>query len=241
METCKKKPSYFDPSMVHYEHQEKAVESFQRLNEITNVNDLFDLRDMYEDWEIALSKAYKRYFGIIFPDRVCFFNNQLAEIDNRIVLLEQEIPEARLFDKNGPLGAIHWTTFMNLVEKHCFTPQNTDMREAEFKQWLERNLCTDWNKMDLEGESFGGYYKYPEDSDERDNAYTLTRELAIKKLCKLPFPYALIKWITMYGCNTRLESYRFVKNTCLWFDRMIKTTQILTLQRANIYEINCKH
>lgn len=226
----------FDPNLVEYKDKQKALEAFKRLDEINNIQDLLDLEDMFDEWSKLTANTYRRFHTRIFFSGPDYFGFELRKINEKIRLLEKDIPNAKLLTE-GPLGNIRWTCFMNLVNTCCFTKNVQD----DFKVWLDTNLCSDWSKMDLEGESFGGYYLFPEGSYERDHAYTLSRELAIEKLFKLPYPRDLIKWIIEYGCSTRKESYRFVKNTCIWFDKMIRTVNILTLEKTIIYQMNKTH
>ena len=224
----------FDPNTVEYKDKDKALEAFNRLDEINDIKDLLDLEDMFNEWGRLISEATRMYL----PGKTIHsFKNELSKINERIRLLEKDITNAKLLDINGPLGNIRWSCFIKLVKKYCFTKNEQD----DFKVWLDQNMCSDWSKMDLEGESFGGYYLFPEGSYERENAWQLSRDEAIEKLLKLPYPRDLIKWIINYGCSTRMESYRFVKNTCIWFDKMIRTVNILTLETTIIYQMNKTH
>lgn len=227
----------FDPDTVAYKDKDKVLQAYARLDEITNIQDLIDLEDMFDEWNDLIAKAYANHHGVYFGQKFNRFFIELKNIDKRIQLLEKDEPNAKLLDQKGPLGEIRWSFFLQLVEEHCFK-QNVD--NASFEDWLDSNLCSDWYKMDLEGESYGGYYKFPEGSYEKENAYQLSGKKSIEKLLQLPYPRELIKWIINYGCRTRCECYRFVKNVCIWFDKMIRTVHILTLQKTLIYQWNCK-
>lgn len=228
----------FDPNLVEYEHKEKTLKAFERLDEINDIQDLLDLEDMFKEWGNLIAKAYNLHRNVYLPGHeYCSFIKELSKINERVRLLEKDIPNAKLLDINGPLGNIRWSCFMKIVNKHCFKLNVKD----DFKIWLDKNLCSDWYKMDLEGTSFGGYYLLPEGTYERENAWDLSRNDAIEKLLKLPYPRDLIKWIINYGCSTRMESYRFVKNTCIWFDKMIRNVNILTLETTIIYQMNKTH
>lgn len=233
----------FDANTVIYKDKEKALHAFACLDQINDIQSLLDLEDMFDEWNDLISFAYVQYTRVFFDrGQYVHFRFEIRQIDERIRLLEeQQIPNVKLLDQNGPLGKIRWSCFMKLVEEHCFTRNAVCSSNQDFEEWLDKNLCSDWCKMDLEGVSFGGFYLFPEGSEENKNAYTLTYETAVEKLVKLKFPRALIKWLIDYGCGTRQESYRWVKNTCIWFDKMIRTTQILTLQRTIVYQMNCKH
>lgn len=232
----------FNAITVAYKDKEKALQAYAHLDEINDIQILRDLEDMFMEWDQLISKAYKEYTQIFFDSRLyAHFGFELRQIAERIRLLEeQQIPNVKLLDQNGPIRKIRWSCFMDIVEKHCFT-RNTVSSNRDFEAWLHENLSYYWSKIDLEGVFLGGFYLFPEDSDERENACTLTHKTAIVKLVKLKFPRNLIKWLIEYACATRQESYRWVKNACIWFHRMIHSTQILTLQRTIVYQMNCRH
>ena len=233
----------FDPLAIDFAEKEKAKEAYARLDDITNLQDLIDLENMFIHWNSLIQQAHRKHVGIFIPGRkpMNYFQLELKAINDKIEMVEDAtVPNKRLLDQKGPLGRVRWSCFIQIVEQKCFT-QFPVISNAEFATWLDNGLCTDWSKMDLEGESFGGFYLFPEGSEEKKNAYTLTRETAIAKLVKLKFPRELIKMLINYGCNTRQESYRWIKNACIWFHRMIHATQILTLQRTIVYQMNCRH
>jgi len=80
-------------------------------------------------------------------------------------------------------------------------------------------FCSDWNKMDEFGECFGGYWKYPEGSVEKENAYDLSFRKNILCIYSLPYPdHVLIKTVN-WGCNSRQESVPFSNEICEWVRR----------------------
>lgn len=91
--------------------------------------------------------------------------------------------------------------------------------DEEFLEWLYDNCCSDWAKQDRHGECYGGFWQYPEGSEERKNAWTLSKEDNFKGLCQLPYPRELIKETIKMGCATREESVRYSNFICEWIKR----------------------
>jgi hypothetical protein len=110
---------------------------------------------------------------------------------------------------------INFETFMRL----CDVWDGGDMSDHDFAQWIDENCCTDWNKMDRHGKSFGGFWRFPEDSDEHANAYELSRKDNLHGLCELPYPRRIIVNTIIWGCDTRMESVRFSNFCCEWIRR----------------------
>jgi hypothetical protein len=97
----------------------------------------------------------------------------------------------------------------------------SDMSDNEFTERFEKIACSDWSNQDKYGESYGGFWKYSEDSYEFKNAYTLSREDNLKSLLKLPYPREFILETINIGCNNRLESVRYSNFLCEWMKRKI--------------------
>lgn len=96
---------------------------------------------------------------------------------------------------------------------------NEEMPFGEFNERFEEVACSEWSKMDRHGECFGGFWKAPEGSYERENAYTLCREDNIKGLYELPYPKEFVLETVAMGCNNRLESVRYSNAVCEWYRR----------------------
>jgi len=101
----------------------------------------------------------------------------------------------------------------------CDEWDKEDMSEQEFEEWLDKNLCTDWAKMDRNGKSFAGFWRYPKESDEYANAYHLTLEDNIQGLRELPYPRNVIVMTIELGCSNRYECVRYSNFICEWVKR----------------------
>ena len=91
--------------------------------------------------------------------------------------------------------------------------------DEEFKEWFDEHPCSEWYKFDPNGDHYEGFYKYPEGSYERENAWKLTFEQNFKALCELPYPRELIKETIMYGCRNGHECVRYSNFICEWIKR----------------------
>lgn len=96
---------------------------------------------------------------------------------------------------------------------------NKEMTLREFNKKFDDVSCSEWSKMDRHGECFGGYWKYPEGTYERKNAFSLCREDNMNGLYELPYPKEFVLMTVSMGCNTRLESVRYSNAVCEWYRR----------------------
>jgi hypothetical protein len=94
--------------------------------------------------------------------------------------------------------------------------------EDEFYEKYDEQACSDWSKQDEHGECFGGFWKYPEGSHEKENAWYLSRKANGNALFKLPYSHSLIFETIEYGCGTRQESVAFSNFMCEYVKRMIE-------------------
>lgn len=110
----------------------------------------------------------------------------------------------------------------NIIEKIKTLKKNNSSLQykkitnyEEFLNKYENTACTDWAKMDEHGNDFAGYWKYPDGSNEKENAWRLTYEANCKELYKLVternfFPNCIFL-IIEHLCNFRCESVKQVK------------------------------
>lgn len=232
--------SGFDPSTVVIRGWDNLLLSYKNLDSIDSIDALEDLREGYYDWDNAVDIAYNTWLSearrifVYPPARLGTFKVQLKRIHDRILaLIDATYPQSHLLEP-GPIPC-NWLEFVEYVDELCLDEDQGT--QEEFTKWLKANLCTDWHKMDTEGESYGGFWRYPEGSDERENAWDLSYAANTKALLDLPYPYRLIKTSITYGCNTRRESVKFSREVCEWFDRMIQKTMP---ERYEEYRRNCR-
>jgi hypothetical protein len=105
--------------------------------------------------------------------------------------------------------------------------ENEECSKEDFIEWLEDNTCTDWHKMDRQGESYGGkfYEEYYKEKDpvkqlkKHSIAWKLTKMDNFEGACELPYPRELIKEIIKIGCSLRRESIKDINSMCEWVKR----------------------
>jgi hypothetical protein len=101
---------------------------------------------------------------------------------------------------------------INIIVLYC------DMNDNEFINKFDDVSCSDWSKMDRNGNSFGGFWK----CDEYQNAYDLSYNDNRNALLELPYPREFILETVEIGCNNRMESVRYTNTLCEWTKRKIK-------------------
>ena len=139
---------------------------------------------------------------------------------SKITMTDEEVVNGyKLYDTSKLTGL--WFRYDYFLElEKLFNKENT-MNEEEFYEKYDDIACSDWSKQDEHGECFGGFWKYPEGSYEKKNAYTLSRDANGKALYKLPYSHALIFETIEYGCGNRQESVRYSNFMCEYVKRII--------------------
>jgi len=85
----------------------------------------------------------------------------------------------------------------------------------EFLEVAETDLCTDWYKMDVNGEAFGSVYY----QGNHDQAFLYTGRENMLALYRLPYPDTLLLEVARMGCSLRQESVRDLNFLCVWLER----------------------
>ncbi len=136
----------------------------------------------------------------------------------------EKINGYELYDKlDDDIPWFRYDYFLKLEK--LFNEQNT-MDEEEFYTKYDEKVCTDWCKMDEHGECYGGFWKYPDGTEEKSNAWNLSREANGVALFRLPYSHALIFETISYGCNTRQECVRFSNFMCEYVKRKLANKPI---------------
>lgn len=103
---------------------------------------------------------------------------------------------------------------------------NKQYTQEEFTDLYDSTACTDWAKMNDHGESFGGYWKYPDGSPEKLDAWNLTRTANGIALWNLPYPKEFVLMTIKLGCGNRRESVRYSNFLCEWLKRKLEQMSI---------------
>ena len=145
---------------------------------------------------------------------------------------EEQINGYMLYKHEVPI--MDYETYNSIITK-SYEPQDDD--EA-FRAWLEEHCCSDWGKQDRHGNCFGGFWQYPEGSEEKENASILSRKDNIEGMLELPFPRSILKWSVTDGCYSRWESVRYSNFIGTWFERTQKMVmEIMSLEDICKYEV----
>lgn len=91
--------------------------------------------------------------------------------------------------------------------------------KEEWRNAMTDTCCTDWYKQDKHGECYGGYWKYPHDSEEYKNAWDLSFNESCEAMWELPFSKDLLLETIQIGCSNRQESVRYSNFICVWLER----------------------
>jgi hypothetical protein len=228
-------------SRLYKKSPEDVVDSFPGINiirdklvnlsTIINIEELsqlkksiFDLQEYYcKEMNCQSQFDLGSYGQLPFEKDVLKIVQRMEELsppkfmESLIMSSTEEINEYFLYDiKKYPLFA--YDDFISYCE--IWNSENQP-EKYEFLEQYDEIACSDWSKMQPDGESFGGYYNYPEDSYEKQNAYQLTRDHNGQALWELPYPKTFIIKTISLGCSSRQESVRYSNFICEWMKRKI--------------------
>jgi len=124
---------------------------------------------------------------------------------------------------NGDEKNMSFSSGMSFLTIWNDTKENERLADDEvMRELLDDLLCSDWSKMDRNGNPFGGFYDFAKGTEERENAYYLTGQDNIDALLALPYPRAFIVETTKIGCASRQESVRHSNFLCHYMSLKIK-------------------
>lgn len=168
------------------------------------------------------------------PEPLSIFFKEISQIISKktpnfykipIIMSETEIVNGyNLFNLDETHSKIFtYEYFTELIK--LFNTENT-MTKEEFmtKYWNE--TCSDWAKQDTCGKFFVGYWKYPDDSEEYKNAWSLTKTANGEALYELPYSHALIFETIKIGCGNRQESVKYTNFLCEIIKRKLQNENI---------------
>ena len=213
-----------------------------------------ELGEYYNEICEISDQCIKLYFGGFIhptPKPYKIFQEQLIEIINLkspswymipVTLSSSEkVNGYDLHDLNEEINNpfFRYPDFVKL-ESLYNTPNS--MVEFEFLDKYQDEACSEWSKQDECGECYGGYWKFPEGSYERENAYNLSREANGKALYKLPYSHDLIFKTIHMGCCNRMESVKYSNTICEYVKRKLanknnndtSTDNVKTLRKIKV-------
>lgn len=214
-------PKQFDDADYLKRHPE-VTQCLSMVDKLDSINDVQVLVKLLTDLEEMSAEYYRErdnfYGTIVFTQRESCFENEITKINDRINVLNNYdlVIEVEKYTINGyeTYSGKNEMKYSDFLECKNEWYRKESMTYDEFAEEFERTACTDWNKIDEFGESFGGYWKYPEGTYERENAYDLTRKRNCQKLFELPYSKSFLIYTTILGCGNRMESVRYSNHLC---------------------------
>jgi len=113
-----------------------------------------------------------------------------------------------------------YETFKELLPLYMKNDNNPPFND--FKQQMRDVCCSDWNKMDEHGESFGGYWRFSEGSPEKTNAFEMSFEKNCECMYKLNKSKEFLFETIRIGCRNRMESVRYSNFLIVFMEGKIK-------------------
>ena len=116
--------------------------------------------------------------------------------------------------------------------------QNQAMTIQQFCDKFDHVACSDWSKMQPDGEPFGGAWDLDDlDDPDGSTAWDLTRYQNFVCLAKMPFPRQCLLYAVDYLCSFRCESPVQVKDWLEWIRSHVEATHQLDLVQHDMHEL----
>jgi hypothetical protein len=179
-----------------------------------------------------------------------YLNHHLELLENPYYFKKQSFVQ---FQKNKKINGFDVHSFGATVEnifnyryfKELLLLMTTPDQMLNYNDWKKKmraSTCSDWNKQDEHGNSYGGYWEAPKESYEYKNAWDLTFKRNCQRMWNLPFSHAILLKTIEMGCKTRQESVRYSNFVCVWILKKLKLTERVKQKMYNsIYAALDKH
>lgn len=196
----------------------------ETIDEDRNIDEMIiDAFDSFEYVDFAYTKKLDR-FSVKSPylNQICnSLDIQFKQLDktnyhDNINLKKNTILNPYKY-KLPDTFKIHKYNFL-ILKKFMHSKKYSSFEQ--FKKKAEKMLCSEWSKMNEHGEYFVDFYKYPENTEEYKNAYTLTRSRNIQFLFDLPYSKHFILKVAKFLCRYGPENVEMVYNLCEWIKQM---------------------
>lgn len=201
----------------------EILDKWDHYSEITDVNILSKLKDDISEMKYLYRKNIQQiqYYHSLMPDPDIKQINERIEILTRCEynqLIKFDVEEINGYKIPTNEFSVPYDVFLEWKE---IWNNNKEMTCEDFNEEFGRVACSDWAKMDKHGDCYGGYWKYPEDSYERENAYDLSYKENRQALYDLPYPKDFILHTVKIGCSNRQESVPYTNLLCEYMKRQI--------------------
>ena len=219
---------------------EKKLEENSKIQQIEKSKEMYTKCLEYEKLFVDFQNYYCQKIGIGFNPIHFPFSTILKDIQNFKKIYHSSFDsKAKKYynthiittDKEEVNGyklyecSIHLFSYEDFLETMLEVENRIDKEyNIDFQKFFEKcddKMCTEWAKMDRNGGSYEGvFWKAEEGSEEKMNAWNLTREDNIKGLWELPYSKTMIFKTIKIGCANRQESVRYSNFLCEWIMRM---------------------
>lgn len=234
-----------------FNNSHKKIEvSFDELNELYNraknteiINELIDMQteisDLHYIWikhsGFMLALDCGQNVNTPYSTMLDFIANKINSLDPLFKLIpktshEEKVNGYYLYDSNNNIMC--YSDFAEMKSLFNDDSQNT-MTFSEFYNLFKNIACTEWGKMNTTGDNwYVGFWKANDGTDEKKNAWKLTREENAKALFNLPYSKTFLLQTVKFGCSNRMESVRFSNFVSVWFERKLKLMDSLNVETS---------
>lgn len=234
--------------LEEHEYYKITLDKFEMVDNL-NYDELKELKENFKELQkYHFGNIKSNFGGYIYLGNFgkYIFDEEIFKINELMVLRKNPAYNIKINfndddEINGyKIGSIHnnfkipINTFYEFEE---IWNDNNEMSYENFEKEFNNIACSEWRKMDIYGEYYTKYWKYPENSYERENAGHLTSEENCKALFKLPYPKKFILYTVEFGCSTMLESVPFSNFMCEWMKRKIDIMSNPTLEHLCIKKL----
>jgi hypothetical protein len=214
-------------------HKIKSIKNkINRFDELSK-DELKELKEELCELQSSLLRGNSFYStnGFIFDSDIELCIKKLNEMDptfsqTHIVMQESEsINGYNLYDTSHDIFSL------DMFESNLSIWNDTqEFTLDEFREEFSNVACTDWHKMDRFGNSYGGYWEYPEGSDEKNDAWNLTFDDNMRGLYELPYSKKFVLATVKFGCSNRMECVRYSNHLCEWFKRKLTAMESIIVR-----------
>lgn len=221
-------PLLKQPEQVSNEEKEKI---FSRINVTFSTDQLIDLQneisDLHNKWIVRNVWKCSMFYG---QKQFSPYSSLLDHLANRIEIVEHNFTiNPELSDQEIVNGYKLYNSKTNIM---CFSDfikfkklfEDNSSRDLSFEEFYKQFCeiaCTEWAKMNANGDEwYGGFWK-SENPEENKNAWNLTHKQNAQSLFDLPYSRTFLLETINFGCGNLRESVRYSNFLCVWVERKI--------------------
>jgi hypothetical protein len=209
------------------------------LHELDGNNDQDELSKLKDEiYDLQIHYARKAGQTTSYGLGIRIYQNDLKLVNDRI----KQLSKSKYYDSNVKMSENEKVNeydlknvSTNFLQEDAFNSlwklfkiNDFNMTWETFYDKFDDIACSDWSKQDRHGTCYGGFWKYPEESYEYENAYSLSRKDNAKGLFELPFSREFLLETIRVGCNNRQESVKYSNLLGVYMNRKRKLMKLYT-------------